>query len=322
MSVGFEKRTLFIGTPFLPIQITLNGYMKNITTDPPLLQGLFLDQSTRQISGIYNGDEVTVEYKIVATDENSITSSSFVLVFTCSCNPPRLSLAISESMSAIDSCSYSLAQPLTPLPTEWYATHSADSCNIITELHIPNSILNSTHPFAFTISMLGYIRIPFSGVFSFLLNCTTGARVLLDGATVLSVFDPDQPMIIQQSQSLSLAEGLHFLQAYFISTASTASTTQPSPFFSLFYRNDHFPADWILINASLLRQGGVGPQYLHVPSLMGCAHVALAPSVPAVSGGQCIFSVSPALPEGLTLDEYTGIIDGTLEVVTMRVAHT
>lgn len=331
VSVGFEKRVLFIGKPFLPIQITTNGYITNMTTDPPLLPGLVLDSSTRQIRGIYNGSVAAMEYKIVATGANQVVSSSFVLAFQCPFLPHCSSLAISPSLFAIDSCTYSLSQPITPLPTEWYASHAADSCSLINELRIDEDSVHSSRPSVFTISMLGYIYIPFSGEFSFLLNCTTGARVLLDGAPVLSLFAPDQPSLAQQSKPLPLTEGLHFLQVYFLSTTSTTSTTstasttsttstastnEPHPFFALYYRSDLHAGDWILIGASLLRQGGVGPHHLHAASLLGCVCTALALPAPAVSGQQCnAFSVTPALPTGLALDDASGVVVGQLTVV-------
>ena len=314
-----------------------------MTTDPPLLPGLVLDSSTRQIRGIYNGSVAAMEYKIVATGANQVVSSSFVLAFQCPFLPHCSSLAISPSLFAIDSCTYSLSQPITPLPTEWYASHAADSCSLINELRIDEDSVHSSRPSVFTISMLGYIYIPFSGEFSFLLNCTTGARVLLDGAPVLSLFAPDQPSLAQQSKPLPLTEGLHFLQVYFLSTTSTASTTsttstasttsttstasttsttstastdEPRPFFALYYRSDLHAGDWILIGASLLRQGGVGPHHLHAAPFLGCVRTALALPAPAVSGQQCdAFSVTPALPTGLALDDASGVVVGQLTVV-------
>lgn len=291
-----------------------------MTTDPPLLPGLILDSSTRQIRGIYNGSVAAVEYKIVATGANQVVSSSFVLAFQCPVLPPRSSLAISRSLFAIDSCTYALSQPITPLPTEWYATHAADSCSLINELQIDEDSVHLLRPSAFTISMLGYIYIPFSGEFSFLLNCTTGARVLLDGAPVLSLFAPDQPSLAQQSKPLPLTEGLHFLQVYFLSTTTTTTTTTSTtgelrPFFALYYRSDLHAEDWILIGASLLRQGGVGPQRLRSAPLLGCVRTALALPTPAVSGQQCdAFSVTPALPTGLALDGASGAVVGQLTV--------
>ena len=326
-----------------------------MTTDPPLLPGLVLDSSTRQIHGIYNGSVAAMEYKIVATGANQVVSSSFVLAFQCPFLPHCSSLAISPSLFAIDSCTYSLSQPITPLPTEWYASRAADSCSLINELRIDEDSVHSSRPSAFTISMLGYIYIPFSGEFSFLLNCTTGARVLLDGAPVLSLFAPDQPSLAQQSKPLPLNEGLHFLQVYFLSTTSTtstasttsttrtasttsttstasttsttstasttsttstASTDEPRPFFALYYRSDLHAGDWILIGASLLRQGGVGPHHLHAAPFLGCVRTALALPAPAVSGQQCdAFSVTPALPTGLALDDASGVVVGQLTVV-------
>lgn len=100
------------------------------------------------------------------------------------------------------------------------------------------------------------------------------------------------------------------------STTSTASTDEPRPFFALYYRSDLHAGDWILIGASLLRQGGVGPHHLHAASLLGCVRTALALPAPAVSGQQCdAFSVTPALPTGLALDDASGVVVGQLTVV-------
>jgi hypothetical protein len=56
--------------------------------------------------------------------------------------------------------------------------------------------------------------------------------------------------------------------------------------------------------------------------ILTTAGQAYAGTAPAVSGSDLVFTVSPALPEGLTLDPLTGILSGTPAAATAQAAYT
>ena len=305
LSLGFTERTLFIGAPFLPIQILVDGYVSNFVISPNLPSGLVLDSQHRQISGVYSGEEMSQTYELTAVNNRDSISAVFTLSFERT--PPLQGLPVeyNSSLHVIDACYYDIDPSDAMIPNEWYFQNAANHCTTIDKLVVDPIVYNSHEPPPFTLSMFGYIFLPESGLFSFYTNCTTGMKFFLDNdpSPVLAVFNASLPYAEQQSTSIPLTAGLHFVQVFYLSAKS--------PMFALYYRDDGRVSDWQLLDASLLRQGGVSPQHMTEVEVLGSVHTAIASKPPTMNGAGCVsFFVSSSLPFGLVLDKERGVIEG------------
>lgn len=305
VSLGFTERTLFIGAPFLPIQILVDGYVSNFVISPNLPSGLVLDSQHRLISGVYSGEEMTQTYELTAVNNEDSVSAVFTLSFERT--PPLQGLPVdfNSSLHVIDVCYYDIDSSDAVIPNEWYYQNAANHCANMDKLVVGPIVHNFHEPTPFTLSMFGYIFLPESGLFSFYTNCTTGMKFFLnnDPTPVLSVFNTSLPYTEQQSASVPLPAGLHFIRVFYVSTKS--------PMFALYYRDDTRVSDWQLLDAPLLRQGGVSPQHLTEVEVLGSVHTAIASKPPAMNGAGCVwFFVTSSLPFGLVLDKERGVIEG------------
>lgn len=89
VGVGFDNQVLFINTPFEAIRCFPNSHYSSFQITPKLSDGLEFNESLGVISGVYTGEEKTVEYSITAfaNDAQNVTSR-FSLTFRrnpCTC---------------------------------------------------------------------------------------------------------------------------------------------------------------------------------------------------------------------------------------------
>jgi fibro-slime domain-containing protein len=89
----------------------------------------------------------------------------------------------------------------------------------------------------------------------------------------------------------------------------------------LFYTERHITGSDILINSNIFAGAPVGLVYKHNPTNCVVGSV-IIPDTAVVTGAVDSFTVSPALPAGLSLDKATGIISGTPTTATPTINYS
>ena len=82
VGIGFKSQIIYISVPFTPIRFFPNSHFESFRITPKITDGLVFDESLGVISGMYVGEEKTVEYTVTAIyDRHYNVSDTFSFIF-------------------------------------------------------------------------------------------------------------------------------------------------------------------------------------------------------------------------------------------------
>jgi PKD repeat protein len=316
-----------VNTAITPNTATVTGTVDSFTVSPALPAGLSLAKTTGIISGTPTTGTVTANYTVTA--RNIGGTATAVLTITISALPSNLSykrnpltcyanLAITPDTAVVtggvDSFTVSPALPAglllakttgiisgTPTTQTATASYTVTATNVFGSTTTPLTI--TVNPPLSPPSNLSYKLNPVTYV--------TSAAITPDTAVVTGIVD-------SFTVSPALPAGLSLAKATGIITGTPAVASAAANY-TVTARNLAGSTTAVLSITVIAPPSSLS--YKHNPVIY-TLNAAIIPDTAAVTGTVDSFTVSPALPAGLSINRATGIVSGTPTTGTAAAGYT
>ena len=335
VSVGFDSRYVFKNSPIIPIFIHADSYFDWILFRPSLPKGLYYDDKTRMINGIFPSTMASYTITVYVWYKSTVVSSDFTLCPKGIYRSWYFFIIVDYQLGhSISACYYPLSTVETPFPLEWYLTTPATLCYNHARLSLLERRsckgsrtwegLDDSIPRNFTASFLGYLNISQAGEYRFKVLASTGFRLYVGNTTLplLNAFNLSNPAVELESEGVFLSKGKHVFMLLYLNGCKTA---QLHVFFSYSdsysssnrtdgpFHNKDSQSNWKIIDSTMLVAGGISPQNLVVKDVLSFREHYIRSEPPKFSAAQCTsYSLSASLPFNLDFDPDQGIIYGML----------
>lgn len=308
LSYGFDYMYQYTTVPTEPIPAQSDAYLNSFTITPALPTGVTMDTETGMISGTFPDTTSTnVEYTV--TGSNGMSTASTVLKFIVK--------DISEMVtSGYTGCYWSGTTECRTPAFDYYYQNTAQFCQHETTFDYNDSYgegsgntwpgLDERFRDYYTSYFYGYIQILVDGEYAFYLNS--------DDASFLYVDTFDTPLINRDGcrgtssspdvATKYMARGRHLFAVKFLEINGAAVL-------NLAISSEDGGIQKKIVDTTETKVGGRGPTFITYPLVSGYVNAEMKVIAPEmVSGGATQWSVTPALPAGITLDATRGEIRG------------
>lgn len=308
LSYGFDYMYQYATVPTEPIPARSDAYLNSFTIAPTLPEGVSIDAETGTISGTFPDTASTnVEYTV--TGSNGMSSATTVLKFIVK--------DISEMVtSGYTGCYWSGSTECRTPAFDYYYQNTAQYCQHETKFDYADAYgegegntwpgLDERFRDYYTSYFYGYFQILVDGEYAFYMNS--------DDASFLYVDTLDIPLINRDGcrgtsytpdvGTKYLTKGRHLFVAKFLEINGAAVL-------NLAISSVDGGIEKKIVDTKETKVGGRGPTFITYPLISGYVNAEMKVITPEmVSGGASQWTVTPALPAGITLDPIRGEIRG------------
>ena len=223
------------------------------------------------------------------------------------------------NIEGLTACYYPETNGYNLYPEEWFYTSMADECTSLETLDLTdNYVTDHEHTWpglssriedVFSASITGFLNIGLQGEYTFILSALHSAAIFFDEDTLPLVFiDGEATSVRTDSDSILLTPGRHLMRIYYLNNKGAARL-------KVEYECQAAGLPRTVITKTATFVGGRAPSFLEMYDVTSFVDGVVKTARPRYTGSLLEgFSVSPALPQGLTLNEVTGIISGSSDV--------
>ena len=307
LSYGFDTMTQYVGVPIEPIPARADAYLNNFSIQPALPNGVSLDTSTGTITGAFPDTSMSNQVFTV-TASNSMGSVTTTVKFL-------IRAEAEMTTPGFIGCYWTGTTECRTPAFDYYYQNSAQYCQIETKLDFADSYyegegntwpgLDERFRDYYTSYMYGYINVVVEGTYNFVMSSDDSSFLYIDSLT--------EPVINRDgcrgagspdTAAVHLAVGRHLFVVKFLEINGAA-------ILYLKYSSSDAGIDQVYLDNTLTTVGGRGPTFITYPLITGYVNAELKVYTPEmVSGGANSWTVDPALPTGMTFDQYRGQIRG------------
>jgi hypothetical protein len=313
-----------VGSAIAALNPTISGSVTGYSVSPALPAGLSLDTTTGVISGTPTTVTSTSTYTVTAA--NSGGSSSFGVVITVNSAAPTGLSYTSPNIFTINSAITSLSPTISGSVTGYSVSPALPSG---LSLDTTSGVISGT-PTAVTSTATYTVTAANSGGnTSFGVVITVNAvapnglsynspNVFTVGSAIASLNPAISGTVTGYSISPALPAGLSLDTSTGVISGTPTAVTSTATYTVTAANSGGNTSFGIVITVNAVAPGGLSynsPNVFTVGS-------AIASLNPTISGSVTGYSVSPALPAGLSLDTSTGVISGTPTTITSTAVYT
>ena len=314
---GFADQVVFSGLAILPIRFIGNTVFASYSISPEIGSGISFNTTTGVISGTYTGNTVTVSYQVTGTNSFGSATASFTLSYQ-RYSPSRISpLAQSgANIEGLNACYYPETNGYNLYPEEWFYTAVADDCVRLETLNlVDNYIRDHEHSWpglsnriedVFSAFITGFLNIGQQGNYTFILSALHSAAIFFDEDPTPLVFIAGEASEVRSdSDTILLTPGRHLMRIYYLNNKGAARLRVE-------YECAAVGLPRTVITKIATFVGGRAPSFLEMRDVTSFVNGMVKTERPRIAGSLLEgFSIAPALPQGLTLNEVTGVISGS-----------
>ena len=295
--------TLYTEIDMEPIPIHCDSAISEFTITPALPEGMTINPTTGTISGRLAVEEsASYQYTVTATNSYGTTSTSFTF---------KTRTQRDMVTKGMIGCYWNSITECRVPDFDFFYKNPAQLCQTVGSIYFTDNNVDNTWPGLdrrfvdyYSAYFYSYIFLKMEGEYEFRLSSDDGAFLYID--------DLEHPFISREAcraksetkQSGTFTRGRHLLVIRFFEFNSWASLYVKVGSTSLDIESNYVTADD-------LRVGGRGPTFISYPFIGAYENTDSAVFKPELSSGAPVeWSVSPALPSGMSIDSVTGYISG------------
>ena len=204
-------------------------------------------------------------------------------------------------------------------PEAWYYTMEATVCSLLESLDLIDSYydkkehdwpgLDDTIGSKFSAAITGYINIGMAASYNFTLTADDNAMLFFDDSTTaLLDMEGESGRLRSISNTIQLTSGRHLMRLYYSNNGGFGKL-------KLTYNSPQAGLPETVVNKVVTFVGGQAPSFLKMSDITTIVGGTVKTTKPTLSGSYLTgFTVSPALPAGLRLNSYSGVISGSCTV--------
>ena len=211
-------------------------------------------------------------------------------------------------------------------PEQWYYSMEATVCSLLETLDLEDKYyqskahiwpgLDDTIGSTFSAAITGYINIGMAASYNFTLTAHDNAMIFFDDSTTALIdIEGKSSQSRSVSNTIQLSSGRHLMRLYYSNNGDSARL-------KLTYNSAQAGLPETVVNKVVTFVGGQAPSFLKMKDIMTIVSGAVKTRKPTFTGSYLTsFTVNPALPTGLILNSYSGVISGSC-ANTMSGAYT
>ena len=302
-SYGFDRMTLYTDIIMEPIPIRCDSAISSFSINPQLPEGMSMDTTTGTISGtLKNGDDQDIVYTVTATNTygSTTTTFSFQARDQSEMTTPGM---IGCYWNQITECR-------TPEFDFFYKT-PAQHCQTVGEVRFTDNNVDNTWPGLdrrfldyYSAYFYSYIIITRPGTYEFALSSDDGAILYIDDLENALITRDGCRALSETLGSKTLTRGRHLLVIRYLEYNQWASMYVKMGSQELDIERNY-------IQSNQLRVGGRGPTFIDYDFVGGYVDMDMALFRPTLASGAPVsWTVTPDLPDGISLDNLLGYISG------------
>lgn len=294
-SYGFDSMTLYTDIAMEPIPIHCNTAINSFTVNPSLPEGMVLDSQSGMITGTLTSVEAQdTVYTVTATNSLGSTSTTFTFLARDQAEMTTYGM-IGCYWNQITEC-------LTPQFDFFYKT-PAQHCQTVGEVRFTDNNVDNTWPGLdrrfldyYSAYFYSYIVITRPGTYQFALSSDDGAVLYIDDIETPLISRDGCRALSETLGTKTLGRGRHLMVIRYLEYNQWASMYVKMG-------SEELEIERNYIQSSQLRVGGRGPTFVEYGFIGGYAGMDMATFRPTLASGAPVsWSVSPALPDGLSID--------------------
>lgn len=306
LSYGFDSMTQYVGVPIEPVPARSDAYLNTFTISPALPEGVSFSTTDGTITGKFP-DTTSSNQVYTVTGSNTMGSVQTTLKFVV-----REEREMTEN--GYIGCYWSGTTECRTPAFDYYYQNTAQFCQKEQKLDYTDSYsegegntwpgLDERFRDYYTSYMYGYIHAMVEADYTF--------EMASDDASFLYIDSLDDPVINRDgcrgsstdTATKHLAAGKHLFVVKFLEINGAATL-------SVYYASADVELARTVLDSTQTKIGGRGPTFITYSLITGYTNAELKVYTPEmVSGGADSWTVSPALPAGMTLDQHRGQIRG------------
>lgn len=304
--------TLYTDIEMEPIPIHCDAAVNEFRISPTLPDGMNLNATTGTISGrLANYNNENIVYTVTATT-NGFGSTETTFTF-------RARSQIEMNARGAIGCYWKTITECKVPDFDFFYKNPAQLCQTVNELYFTDNNVDNTWPGLdrrfvdyYSAYFYTYLLIPREGVYEFALSSDDGAIFYLDDLTTPFISRESCRALSETSGSKTLTEGRHLIVIRFFEYNQWSSMY-------LKYGSTELELTSDYIDSEFMRVGGRGPTFISYDFIAGYVNTDLPYYMPQLSSGAPVsWSISPDLPQGMTID-VNGYISGRPSVASSGV---
>ena len=301
--------TLYTDIDMEPIPIHCDAAVNEFRTNPVLPEGMSLNPATGTISGrLTEFNNENIVYTVTATTTGfGSTETTFTF---------RARNQIEMNARGAIGCYWKTITECKVPDFDFFYKNPAQLCQTVNELYFTDNNVDNTWPGLdrrfvdyYSAYFYTYLLILREGVYNFALSSDDGAFLYID--------DINSPFISREScralgetlNSTTLTVGRHLIVIRFFEYNSWSSLYVK-------YGSEELELESQYVNSENMRVGGRGPTFISYDFIAGYVNTDLPYYMPQLASGAPVsWSISPTLPQGMTID-VNGYISGRPSVAS------
>ncbi|KAK8791088.1 hypothetical protein WA158_005719 [Blastocystis sp. Blastoise] len=319
ISYGFDSQKIVVNVPMDSLPMRSNTIFSQVTVSPSLPTGISINNITGLIYGTPTQTSSTTQYQITATNTFGSISTTINISFIQS----------SElSTNGFSGCYYARTLGCSMHSMEWFTSNEADKCQLETKFEFSDQYRpdDDSHSWSglderfldyFTAIFTGYIRIFTDATYTFSIVSDDGSILYIDNTIVVNNDGCSRNGPLSKSNTASLTAGIHLVHVLYMQHGGTA------PQLSIKYKSTTASIAETIIDSTIMTYAGRGPSFLAYKDIMGAMNSRIPNRYPTIGSGIVTsYTITPTLPNGLTIDPTTGVIAGIPTVSSASTSYT
>ncbi len=306
LSYGFDSMTQYVGVPIEPVPARSDAYLNSFTISPSLPEGVNFSATDGTITGVFPSTASNNQvYTVVGSNQMGSVQTTIKFVV-------REEREMTEN--GYIGCYWSGTTECRTPAFDYYYQNTAQFCQREQKLDYTDSYsegsgntwpgLDERFRDYYTSYMYGYIHAMVEADYTF--------QMASDDASFLYIDSLENEVINRDgcrgssvdTATKHLSAGKHLFVVKFLEINGAATL-------SLYYAAPDVGLERTVLDSTQTKIGGRGPTFITYPLITGYANAELKVYTPEmVSGGADSWTVTPALPAGMTLDQHRGQIRG------------
>ncbi|KAK8811448.1 hypothetical protein WA158_003182 [Blastocystis sp. Blastoise] len=319
ISYGFDSQKIIVNVPMDSLPMRSNTIYNQVTVSPSLPTGISINNITGLIYGTPTQTSSTTQYQITAKNPFGTISTTINISFIQS----------SElSTNGFSGCYYARTLGCSIHSMEWFTSNEADICQLETKFEFSDQYRpdDDTHSWSglderfldyFTAIFTGYIRIFTDAVYTFSIVSDDGSILYIDNTIVVNNDGCSRNGPLSKSNTASLTAGIHLVHVLYMQHGGTA------PQLSIKFESTPASIAETIIDSNIMVYAGRGPSFLAYKDIMASTNSRIPNRYPTIGSGIVTsYTITPTLPNGLTIDLTTGVIAGIPTVSSASTSYT
>jgi gliding motility-associated-like protein len=317
-----SPNTFTMGTAIAPLQPAITGTVASYSISPSLPAGLTLNTTTGVISGMPAAVAAAATYTVTATNSSGSTTANVIIAVRVA--PPSALSYASPNLYTTGMAIMSLQPSVTGLVTS-YSVNTPLPAGLI--LNTTTGVISGTPTMAvpaanYTVTATnstGSVSFPVSIEVDAVITYTSPAAPLPVGGPITPIAPAITGVGYTYAVSPGLPSGLTIDPATGIISGTPAEPFASTSFTVTASNGQSAIATMVTLGAIVPAPAALSysPQSLALNT-----GTAMTPLVPSIAGSGYTYSISPALPAGLTFNTTTGAISGTPTGTSSAASYT